>query len=376
MSLDKKIRALNHKRIDFFRKIKIKLSVALFTPFARKCESAKQNPILVLRLDGKLGDSVCATGFLREIKKQNQSSKLVVVCSSVSYQIYSRLSFIDQCIIVDRSLSSFFKCFFGLKKNNFNYIINTSHILNPKTLFLVAFIRANKKIGFENSNVKLFTDVVKINFSKEHITDRLAAVLRIMGSESGELSYEIKTDGQEAQKVQDYLNKINAGHKPLVVINSFAGARLRNLSEQKTKKLVELILKNWDAVVVSIANEGDHKILKNWIDDSYKNRWFHNPDLGSIDANMALVKSADLIITPDTAWVHIASALNKKAVCIFRKDHAHDNEKNSVIWAPLGFLSKTVYSRPELNAQYDVNDINSFDEQQVVDAARSLMESK
>jgi ADP-heptose:LPS heptosyltransferase len=372
MNLEKKIRYLNHKRIDFFRKIKLKLSVLLFSPFSRRCVFSNENSILILRLDGKLGDSICATGFLREIKKQNPSSKLMIVCSSVSYQIYSRIKFIDHCYIVDKGFISLMKCFIHLTKYKFKYIINTSHILNPRTLFLVSFLCSNRKVGFENFDVKIFTDSIKINFS-EHITERLALILKTIGCEYEDLSYEFNIDHTESKKIKDYFQDINPEKKPIVIINSFAGARLRNFSQTKTIKIIELILNKLDVIIVSIANEGDHEILKKWIGKSYEKKWHHNPELCTIDSNIALVQQADLIITPDTAWVHIASCLNKKVICVFRKDNVFDVEKNSLIWSPLNSLSKVIYSRPESDYGYDANDINSFDEQEILDVACQLL---
>lgn len=92
MTLNQKIRALNHKRIDAMRGFKLRLANLLFSPFSRSV-GRQFGSILVLRMDGKLGDSVTATGFLRELKKKHNNCKLIIVASQSTETVYNKLNF-------------------------------------------------------------------------------------------------------------------------------------------------------------------------------------------------------------------------------------------------------------------------------------------
>ena len=71
-----------------------------------------------------------------------------------------------------------------------------------------------------------------------------------------------------------------------------------------------------------------------------------------IDA-AAIVEQLDLIITPDTSIVHIASSFDKPVVSI------HENNKDSFrLWSPSSTLSKTIFATSRYGlVDYSVNDI-------------------
>ena len=70
----------------------------------------------------------------------------------------------------------------------------------------------------------------------------------------------------------------------------------------------------------------------------------------------ALIEQLDLIITPDTSIVHIASSFDKPIVSI------HENNKDSFrLWSPTSPLSKTVFAKSNYGLiDYNVDEIIKF----------------
>lgn len=366
MSLDKKIRELNHKRIDKMRAIKLSLSRFFFSPFSKYSNEVNGDSILVLRLDGKLGDGITATGFLHSLKKNTQK-KIIIFSSSVTADLYRNLDFVDDVCTVDKSFFSTLKAYWKNRNKNYTYIINTSHILNPRVVFLVCFLRAYKKISMGRVDGFGFSDSVSIDFRKEHITDRYRNVLKLISSEKNDLKYRVNIESRSLVKAKNYVDKLRQKYKTIILINSFAGGRLRNLNSQSTKSIVNELLKKTDCVVISVANQGDHNILNEWIDATYEGRWVHNNEIASLADNLALLSLADIIITPDTAWVHMASALGKKLIAIYRKDHAEAEEQNAVIWAPYGSEHRIYFADSLID-----DDINHIDAKKVAALVESI----
>lgn len=372
MSLDQSIRHLNHRRIDFSRAFVLKLTTWLVRGFSRFYPSEAKRSILVLRMDGKLGDSICSTGFLRELKRAFPERKLVVVAGTSTVDLYKALPFVDEVYIGQKGLFKTLSVYFELKKINFDFIINTSHILNPRTVFLVACLQAFKKIGFGGAKDGIFSEQLTINFKTEHVTDRYRAALRavgVMNAEKLSLDYEITRDVTDAAVVAEHLAKWRGADFKLVLLNSFAGGRLRNLSEQTSRNIAELLLKDPRVVVISAANRGDHDILSRWLRNEKTGRWVHFPQLSTLNQNVALADACDLILTPDTAWVHIASALHKKLVAIYRQD-VDPVENNSVIWAPYGANARVIYA---VSAAGSTEDINNLKPELVAEAILNLL---
>lgn len=354
------LRRLNHQRIDFGRKVKLATMAALFSPFSQCRPAPSAAAIVVLRLDDKLGDSVSSTGFLRNLKNQNPENQLIVVCGISSYMVFKNLDFIDQIYKAEKGLLNTFLLYRKLRKHVYKYVINTSHILNPRSVFLVAMLRASRKIGFENFQARFFSDHVKIDFAREHVTDRYQNILKVTGEANYQsLDYQVVVDAKALERAQIIVDELRKQYRYIVALNSFAGSRLRNLNQATTIKLVKELAKNPDICVLSLASEGDHRLIKVWKVTCGILSWHAHEELSLLDDNIAFMQLCDVMITPDTAWVHIASALKKKLLAIYRADAVDALEKNEIIWAPY----KTEFIKVVV-ASNDINDV------QVAEVAR------
>lgn len=366
-------RKLNHKRIDAFRKLKLFISKTLWTPFSRFKTDETNDHILILRMDDKLGDGISSTGFLREVKSKAPQGQLIVVAGPSTAQLYSDFSFVDQVYVSKKGFFNTLILFFKLNKYNYRFIVNTSHILNPRVIFITSFLKSFKKISFANEDYLLFSDHVKIDFIREHVTERYRKVLDIMNVKNPQLDYVLNVPHETLKTAQNYIDKIKKNASRVIILNSFAGSRLRNFSEQTTKNIVNQLIKTPGWIVLSIANQGDHKILAEWFKKSENNNlWFHNPNFYTLQQNAALLKCADLVITPDTAWVHIASALKAKLVAVYREE-TNAREINCAIWAPFNTEFKIIVAP---STQENPDDINNLNVVEIEKAVSSILVEK
>lgn len=364
-----RFRSWNHRRIDFLRRVKLKLVYLLCSPF--NSWAIKPNPsYLVLRLDDKLGDSVTSTGFLRLLKTKNPNSTLTVIAGPSTVSVYRELGFVDSVVESRKGFFSSMGLYIKLRGREFGYIINTSHILNPRTVFFVTCLKAFRKVSFGNSGYDIFSDIIQIDFKKEHVTDRFRSVLKLLEINYADdgLNYVVKVPEKAASEVAPVLESLRAKCRYLVALNSFAGGRLRNFNQQTTVELVRELTAQGDTVVISIANAGDHRLISKWNTGEIPS-WVYYPKFSDLAHNLALVSGCDVVITPDTAWVHLASALKKKIVAVYRPDRNKD-ELNSVIWAPYGSQSRVVFADIPEQAEDDINYISV---KKTVEAASNLL---
>lgn len=369
--IDAKIRDWNHRRIDIMRAFKLALAGALFPWFARRTKSEKtEADILVFRLDDKLGDSITSTGFLSELKKSFPQSRLVVLSGKNAAFIYKKLKFIDEVIVVKKGIWQSLRAFLILRTRSYRFIFNTSHILTPQVIFLSSFLRAWKKITFLNAKARSFTDHITYDEKKDHVTTRYQKSLEAVGIESAPLDYQmVSADEKASRAVDKAIVELRRKAPMIVILNSFAGARLRNLNQKTTTDIVRGILKNHsNVVIVSVGSDDDLKKIQYWVTAFNDRRWVCYSRQGSLGFNFALAQHSALIITPDTAWVHVASALKKPVIAIYREDEAH--EKNSLIWSPYKTLNEVVYAPFDLSRPHD---INTVDPEQVVSGVGRLL---
>lgn len=377
-SLDQNLRHLNHRRIILFRRWRLRI-LKLFLDqridplqaVLRPEKGREQNlRIIILRIDGKLGDSITSTYLLNGLKMIFPKIHISVVSAPEFKSLFWGLA--DDYLAFKLNFLNAIKF---VQKNNQTYdvLINTSHILSPSSIFLSRFIPATKKISFLNQDWKMFSNHVVFDLNNAHITERYNALLRLLSPKPfSNLTYSYPLDSQSRQKVYELLAERRIQHpfKQLIIVNSFAGARRRNLSLMTMKALITQLSKALpECLIVSIGNVGDLRIINRWHAELQNPQWtFFN--YGSLDFNAALVAEADLVISPDTSIVHMACAFKKKLVAIFREDYTE--EKNRQIWEPFATQFRVVEA-PKISSQNEDGDINTVNVTEVIDASIKLL---
>lgn len=369
--MDRWIRDINHRRIDLMRAFVLEVCRVFFNFFHRhNVEDGVQNSLLVFRLDDKIGDSVTATGFLRGLKESFPQSRLIVLSRRNAAFVYEGLAFIDEVLVVKKGFWSTLQTYRKLSQQTYRFIFNTSHILNPQVVVLVSLLRAFRRLTFLNENFEMFTDHVTYNQWQDHITERYRQIFKKIGLTVVNLDYCLTlTEDPVVGQIREWFQTLRQRYGSVVVLNSFAGARLRNFNEETTQNIVLGLLKvSANMVVVSVGSADDLPKAQKWIQKASDSRWICFPQAKSLRANCEMILQSDLVITPDTSFVHICSALKKPVVAVYRQDEAQ--EKNSMIWAPYRTRHAILYAPVDRQRP---DDINTVDVDQVVRKATELL---
>ena len=90
------------------------------------------------------------------------------------------------------------------------------------------------------------------------------------------------------------------------------------------------------------------------------------PETKNILEVTELIKKSDLVITPDTSIVHIATAFDKKSICIYRKEFGKE-DKNFILWGPNSEKAKVIFVEEKVRngEEVDINkiDLNKFEKE-------------
>ncbi len=360
MFLSEKIRKLNRRRIDAMRGFALFLSKFVFDKKNLVSEVNCEKHILVFRLDDKLGDSVVATGFLRELKFHTKA-KVTVLSGGASVELYQNLPYVDHVLTAKKGMLSTLKIFIKLSGQKYFALINTSHLLSPRVYFLFRYLRAYRKIGLQNKDSQIFSDHIEFDSKMTSVVDRYRAILSSLGIETSKLEYDFYISPESQKKAQDWFTQ-KSFSGPKIVVNAFAAARMRSLSQATLKSVFESLASeiNW----IFIGAPDQLQTLKNWFSTS-QNKIFFYDIAKNVEQSAACVQLADVVVSPDTAWVHIACALKKNLVAIYRADLPEAKELNAQIWQPYGTQSRVVLARNDGSEDPDINLVNP---QEVADA--------
>lgn len=356
--LDQKFRSLNHRRIDAFRRWRLKLFLQLFNQKNEGPETTPEKRVLLLRLDGKLGDTITTTGFINALHMAGYN--IDIVARKPNTFVYAFIKTPHRLYSLKKGVLSLVVLLFKLRSKPYDALICSTHIVDPASLWLSRFVQAKTKIVFKNEQIDFFDVHIEKDFFEKHVTDRYQQSLKAITGQTSSLveKYELTLPESAVTEAKKFIGQ----HKKVIVLNSFAGARLRNFSFATSKAIIEGLTQ--DALVISLGNDGDLNILREWKKHLHNANWIV-PHRGDFAFNAALVALANAVVTPDTSIVHLASAVGAPLVAVYREDDGV--EKNSMIWAPLeNKKGQKIIFAP-------LPDINNVDTREVVSATKELL---
>ncbi|MEX0576313.1 glycosyltransferase family 9 protein, partial [Enterobacter cloacae subsp. cloacae] len=226
--------------------------------------------------------------------------------------------------------------------------------MKRKELFntqLLAKIHYKYAIGFGGWLDKPYNLMLPVS-PEFHITHPQKKILNALSIKPASLSYSLPVLPEHEVFIDDFLQP-HAGKK-IVVLNPFASVAERSLSLPQLEKLAIDIVQHPDTQVF-IIGEGK-KLADLAFDDEkitvcrFKSLW---------DA-ITLIKKADLVVSVDTAIVHIACAFDKKIIAIYFSmllDHNKNFEGNT-IFSPVGKNSEQLIFDKRHN-KINIDDISS-----------------
>jgi ADP-heptose:LPS heptosyltransferase len=267
----------------------------------------------------RFGDMILYTAMFKSIKNHNPDSEISVIASRENQVIIKNNPNINEILIFDRNPVAAVKLIVKLKNRNYDFLIDPKDHFSSESHFLSKFIQAKTKIGF-NSEKKVSYDI-QIPSDKDnintHFIERCNQVLHHIGIEQNYFSKkpELFTETDSEIKLKSIFSRIEG--KKNLLINISAGSESRRMSIKKWLKIVESIEDSFN--IIWSAEEIDFQKVNELIKISGRGIFYKCIDFSDI---ISLVKNVDLIISPDTSIVHIASAFNKPICALY----------NGIIW--------------------------------------------
>lgn len=275
--------------------------------------------ILIWNYEG-IGDAIVSSGFINELKAHGFD---VSVCSSLR-----NIKFCSEVLGIKRCYS-------------FNEV---SKINNDFDLILVVKDKFEEREGvqilklYRKTHAKYiigFDDPLKLNdltldcMHDKHVTKKFAQVLEYLGIKEYDLSYKIDVLKNYEDEVLKFISQFK--DKKIVCLNAFAGDERRSFSIEQVEKITKYISYYEDTVVILIGSQEQMKKLS-VIKQS--NIFLTPVSLGRISHAVALIRFADLVITPDTSVVHMANAYNKKMISVYNNRKEDGDVDINVVWGP------------------------------------------
>lgn len=350
-----------------------KIKAYLLKLFTRKkqldLEIKNIKKVLVFRYD-RIGDMILTTPLFRELKKHNPNIEITVLASKANKDILKYNPNISEIFTNYKNnlLQDIFKLI-QLRLKRFDVCIELDHsvithaiirhkIINPKKIIS---IYKPGRYGVLGSELQLY-DYYTNKDEKNHFSRIWLDILIFFGITVTSNKYDIFLSNIERDKANLFLFDIK--DKIKIGINIEAFSQNKNIKIFDLKKICKGLYEfNKDISIILMGSPLHRKNLFALIHEmnlAYVSASFRTETILEV---AALIEKLDMVISPDTSIVHIASAFNIPIISIHEK-----NEKSYRLWAPTSELRDTIFSMNEVG-------INDYNVDHLISSAREIIQT-
>ena len=311
--------------------------------------------ILFINLNKKIGDAVVSTFIFREIKKHFPDTKITVLISNATKQIYEQNEYIDKIVSLTDSKKfrrlQLFLYFPYLFLQHFDLAINIELSVKKYLVHFIKFLRTKEVILSDKRRFDLIKCTPLIwdyNDTLGHITNVYIKLLNILGIKDISTKYDVTISQHYLNKCKDFINKNKLNNKKILLINPEGANKERQLSNEYIERLVNEIKNKFGYNIVLLCYK------RKYPSNFDKNVFILNTK--NIMESVAVVYLSDLIITVDTSVVHIADCFDKQMIVLYNNRENDTNKYykyNIIVWGSKS--NKTITMKPDIGK--NINDI-------------------
>ena len=275
--------------------------------------------ICIVRLSA-VGDVCHVTAIARSIQDHYPNTKITWIIGKVESRLISKTNDIE-FIVFDKNkgLKEYINIYKKLSKRTFDVSLLLHASLRANLISLM--LKSPIKIGYDFARARDFQWMIsnkKITQSSgKHVLDSMFEFLRLINIETKKFKWNIPIDNKRASKALDLLSK----NKPNVIISPFSSMRLnnfRNWGSENYSKIIEYLIVKYNC---NVFLTGDHSEFdrKNGKEIELNCDLKFNNLIGRTSLNelAALINNSDLVISPDSAPIHLATALNIDVIGLY-----------------------------------------------------------
>lgn len=321
-------------------------------------DPAKVNRVIFLKYD-KIGDMIVCTPIFRELSQAFPHISISVLASSANKSILHNNPYIENIYTYDNNWITLFPILMKLRKHKFDVCfefeakvvtraILLTKIIKPK--FVISVFKKYGRYNVSAEKLRVYDFYTKEN-KKDHWSDICLETLGAFKLKPKSSKYDIFLNDLQKNTAKSFIKNLPFS-KIKIGINLEGYSHSGKINPKDLNDICQGIHKESpESLMIILAKPNDETKLEEIIEDMNLN--YLVPSYFSILEVSALISELDLVISPDTSIIHIASAFNIPSVSIYTA-----NKNNYRLWAPKSLLYKTVFSNnKETIKGYSVHDV-------------------
>lgn len=278
----------------------------------------KQDPqkICILRLSA-LGDVTHVLPVINALKQKWPDVEITWVCGVVEKKLLSALQGV-RFVVFDKKQG--WKAYLKLKKDlrneRFNVLLHLQVAARANIASL--FIKADIRLGWDKSRSRdghqLFVNHCVPERKQQHQVEGFLSFASALGADVSEPKWRFPLSKEAIEFSESH---IPVGRKTLL-ISACSSHRLRNWSAGSYAKVADYAIEQLDMqVVLSGSLSQIERTMADSIEHEMKSKPINLVGKDTLQQLMAVLKKVDVVISPDSGPVHMASAVGTPVIGLY-----------------------------------------------------------
>ncbi|MCX5706298.1 MAG: lipopolysaccharide heptosyltransferase II [Candidatus Omnitrophica bacterium] len=284
-----------------------------------------------------IGDAVLTLPVLDILRENFPEAKITVICGVRPKEIFEGNPAFHKLVVYDkhRGLKEKLKLFNELRKERYDLIVDLRNSLLSR--ILLARYRTSVFVGFPKTIKHMWA---------RHLYRIQNPKLKIKSYEPLKKSFYIRQEDQESINQVLKENSISETDK-IIVIAPGARSHTKRWEKEKFSELVTILNKGFQAKIILVGDKEDAEINK-YIAKNAGSPVLDFSGRTSLAELAVLLKKSKLLVSNDSATLHIASYFDTPVVAIFG---ITDDEKYGPWSKNNAVVKKEIFCRPCEKAQ-------------------------
>jgi heptosyltransferase-2 len=265
--------------------------------------------IIITQL-GRIGDMILLTPVFSALKGKFPKSEISVLSSKHNHSVLKNNPNIDKIFIYDKKIISSLKIFYSLKFYKYHYLVDPKDHHSSESQLFARIINAKTKVGFNRANGNFNISIPRAE-DFTHYTKKMFDAFSKIGLDvpSRLPRPELFEEPVSVYYVNEFLGEINSDFN---LINISASKPSKMWAIENWIKFIQNSNSDIPFVITSAPSEFEN--AKKIVEITSNTHLFKSRSLHNV---ISLTKKAKLLITIDTALVHISAAWDIPLIGLF-----------------------------------------------------------
>lgn len=299
------------------------------------------NKILLVR-NLKIGDAIVAFPLLRELKKNFPNAEIDIYASTNSDFLFNKLPYCTNVFIKfkKRYFYKTLKQIMLMKSRKYDLIIEAVPMrfglelsiwyMKPKWVIGFGKSSGDQKLGISRNELS-FYDKLAIEGNNKHASEHMCSLLNLLDINNYSTKMEFPFDEEKYNYAQKFVSELPK-REGIIALNVDASNNKSTLYKDQIVNFSNY-LKEYTLIIMSLPSR--QKEINEIIKSEKLSNCVLSYTTKTIFDAAELIRSCDLLISPDTSFIHIASAIDLPTIGLFYKN-------NFVYWGSKSTISYVV----------------------------------